>query len=111
MVAAFIGYAKKKGWTEKVPIVGKMADELGEDLAIAALGFVALKMNVVPPSMRKHVVNLTLCAAILAAHEAGETGHIQGFSKKEETTEAKTSGIADDDVQGTGRRRAAYEVK
>lgn len=76
LMGAALGFAKKQGW--EIPVIG----ELGEDATIAVAGYAALKFNVVPAGFRKHVVNATLAAAVLAAHEIGQTGSIPGLKKK-----------------------------
>jgi len=76
LMGAALGFAKKQGW--EIPVLG----ELGEDATIAVAGYAALKFNVVPAGFRKHVVNATLAAAVLAAHEIGQTGSIPGLKKK-----------------------------
>lgn len=76
LMSAALGFAKKQGW--EIPVIG----ELGEDATIAVAGYAALKFNVVPAGFRKHVVNATLAAAVLAAHEIGQTGSIPGLKKK-----------------------------
>lgn len=99
LMAAALGYAKRQGWD--IPVIG----ELGEDLTIAIIGYAALKFNVVPSSIRKHVANATLAAIVLAAHEFGQTGNIPGLGKKE----AKTSGAG---KRGAGSHEfQSYEVK